>query len=218
MASGSSTSRISARTKSLPLQAAPPLLGTGGPPEDQEPGVLKSPLLDRLAKMIALVESHQSWLETITYQMCNMPYAEQSKHLGGPIGLLKMNSTRKAHENADEAEQNRDNRDQTQTGMGRIIENFNRTYKFDAILVSFCWHSPVYSPIWKEKILSLSAAAGFRVRTSGLQLHLLTLWSPGRRGRSAGRSRGPASHEEHAQGHAVDIEAYLPFAVNPKPA
>jgi len=97
--------------------------------------MLTSAFLCRLAKMIALVESHQSWLETITYQMCQMPYAQQSKHLGGPIGLLKMSSTRAAHEVADEAVQIWGGRGLTQTGMGRVIENFNRTYKFDAILV-----------------------------------------------------------------------------------
>jgi len=92
--------------------------------------------------MIALVESHQSWLETITYQMCNMPYAQQSKHLGGPVGLLKMSCTRAAHEVADEAVQIWGGRGLTQTGMGRVIENFNRTYKFDAILVC-----PPLSPV-----------------------------------------------------------------------
>lgn len=88
----------------------------------------------KLAKMIALVESHQSWLETITYQMCNMSYSDQSKHLGGPIGLLKMSCTRVAHEIADEAVQIWGGRGLTQSGMGRVIENFNRGYKFDAIL------------------------------------------------------------------------------------
>lgn len=86
--------------------------------------------------MIALVEAHQAWLETITYQMCHMPYSEQAKHLGGPIGLLKMSATRMAHEIADESVQIWGGRGLTQTGMGYIIENFNRTYKFDAILVS----------------------------------------------------------------------------------
>ncbi|KAI1345053.1 acyl-CoA dehydrogenase/oxidase [Xylariaceae sp. FL0016] len=88
----------------------------------------------KLAKMIALVESHQAWLESITYQMCNMPYKEQSKHLGGPIGLLKMSITRAAHEIADESMQIWGGRGLTQTGMGRFIEMFHRTYKFDAIL------------------------------------------------------------------------------------
>ncbi len=84
--------------------------------------------------MIALVEANQSWLETITYQMCNMPYSEQSKHLGGPVGLLKMSITRAAHEIADESVQIFGGRGLTQSGMGRVIEMFHRTYKFDAIL------------------------------------------------------------------------------------
>ncbi|KAG9255802.1 putative acyl-CoA dehydrogenase [Emericellopsis atlantica] len=88
----------------------------------------------KLAKMIALVESNQSWLESITHQMCNMPYTEQVRHLAGSIGLLKMSCTRAAHEIADESVQIWGGRGLTQTGMGRHIEMFNRTYKFDAIL------------------------------------------------------------------------------------
>lgn len=84
--------------------------------------------------MIALVEANQAWLETITYQMCNMPYKEQAKHLGGPIGLLKMSVTRAAHEIADESVQIFGGRGLTQSGMGRVIEMFHRTYKFDSIL------------------------------------------------------------------------------------
>jgi hypothetical protein len=40
--------------------------------------------------MIAKVEAVQSWLENITYQMTTMNYSEQSKHLAGPIALLKV--------------------------------------------------------------------------------------------------------------------------------
>ncbi|EGY13518.1 medium-chain specific acyl-CoA dehydrogenase [Verticillium dahliae VdLs.17] len=97
--------------------------------------LIEQPVIrQKLAKMIALTEANQSWLETITYQMCNMPYKEQSKHLGGPIGLLKMSTTRAAHEIADEAVQIWGGRGLTRTGMGRIIEGFNRGVKFDAIL------------------------------------------------------------------------------------
>ncbi|OIW23484.1 acyl-CoA dehydrogenase NM domain-like protein [Coniochaeta ligniaria NRRL 30616] len=88
----------------------------------------------KLAKMIALCEANQAWLEQITFQMCNMPYAQQAKFLGGPIALLKMSATRAAHEIADESVQIFGGRGLTQTGMGRVIENFNRGYKFDAIL------------------------------------------------------------------------------------
>lgn len=83
--------------------------------------------------MIALVEANQSWLETITYQMCHMPYRQQAKHLTGPIGLLKMSCTRAAHKIA-EAVQIWGGRALTQTGMGKHVEMFNRTYKFDSIL------------------------------------------------------------------------------------
>ncbi|XXH03894.1 hypothetical protein Hte_010302 [Hypoxylon texense] len=97
--------------------------------------LIEQPVIrQKLAKMIALVEANQSWLETITYQMCNMPYKQQAQHLGGPIGLLKMSITRAAHEVADEAVQIFGGRGLTQSGMGRTVEMFHRTYKFDAIL------------------------------------------------------------------------------------
>lgn len=88
----------------------------------------------KLARMIALVEANQAWLEQITYQMNGMSYKEQAKHLSGPIGLLKTYSTRSAHEIADNATNIFGGRGVTQTGMGRTIEAFHRTYKFDAIL------------------------------------------------------------------------------------
>ncbi|KAF2196514.1 acyl-CoA dehydrogenase family protein [Delitschia confertaspora ATCC 74209] len=88
----------------------------------------------KLAKMISLVEANQAWLEQIAYQMSNMTYSQQSKLLGGPIGLLKSFATRSAHEIADEAVNIFGGRGLTQSGMGRIVEQFHRTYKFDAIL------------------------------------------------------------------------------------
>jgi alkylation response protein AidB-like acyl-CoA dehydrogenase len=88
----------------------------------------------KLAKMISHCEANQAWLENITYQMTKMPYKQQSQHLAGPIGLLKMFATRSAHEIADEAVQIFGGRGITQSGMGRTIEMFHRTYKFDAIL------------------------------------------------------------------------------------
>jgi len=84
--------------------------------------------------MIAHVEANQAWIENITYQMCNMDHKQQAAHLGGPVGLLKMFATRSAHEIADEAVQIFGGRALTQTGMGRTVEMFHRTYKFDAIL------------------------------------------------------------------------------------
>lgn len=84
--------------------------------------------------MISLTESNQAWLESLAYQMNTMSYAQQSKALGGPIGLLKSHATRSAGEIAEMATNIFGGRGLTQTGMGRVVEMFNRTYKFDAIL------------------------------------------------------------------------------------
>lgn len=84
--------------------------------------------------MISLAEATQSYLETITYQMCNMSHEEQSQHMGGHIALFKMFVTRAAHEISDDAVSIFGGRALTKTGMGRNIEMFQRTYKFDAIL------------------------------------------------------------------------------------
>lgn len=58
--------------------------------------VFGKPLIDqpvirqKFAKMLAKVEASQAWLETLTYQMCQMDYKTQSKMLGGQMALLKM--------------------------------------------------------------------------------------------------------------------------------
>ncbi|KAK8197003.1 acyl-CoA dehydrogenase [Phyllosticta capitalensis] len=88
----------------------------------------------KLAKLISLVESGQAWLEQITEQMCHMSYEEQARHLGGPISLLKAFATRTTHECADEAVNIFGGRGLTQSGMGKVVEHFARTHKFDAIL------------------------------------------------------------------------------------
>ena len=66
--------------------------------------------------------------------MNNMSYAQQSKLLGGPIGLLKYHATRCAHEVADDGVNIFGGRGITASGMGRVVEQFHRTYKFDEIL------------------------------------------------------------------------------------
>ncbi|KAH7085298.1 acyl-CoA dehydrogenase family protein [Paraphoma chrysanthemicola] len=97
--------------------------------------LIEQPVMrQKLARMISHVEANQAWLEQIAYQMCHMSYAEQSKHLGGPIGLLKSYATRAAHEIADDAVNIFGGRGLTQSGMGRVVEMFHRGYKFDAIL------------------------------------------------------------------------------------
>lgn len=73
--------------------------------------VFGKPLLEqavirsKLAGMIARVESVQNWLENVTYQMCNMNYAQQSDLLAGQIGFLKMHATRTAQDTAADAVQ-----------------------------------------------------------------------------------------------------------------
>ena len=85
---------------------------------------------NKLASMISQLESVENWLENITFQMCNMPYSEQSVKLAGPIALLKYQCTRVAHHISDDACQIFGGRAITKTGMGRTIESFQRTYKF----------------------------------------------------------------------------------------
>lgn len=88
----------------------------------------------KLAYLLAQVQAAQAYLEHITYQMCNMTYKEQSKHLAGQIALLKAWITRVEHEVADDSVQIMGGRGLTASGLGQSIEAFNRTYKFDAVL------------------------------------------------------------------------------------
>ncbi|KAI9029866.1 acyl-CoA dehydrogenase/oxidase [Phycomyces nitens] len=89
---------------------------------------------NKLAGMISQLEAVDNWLENITYQMCNMSYDEQAIKLAGPIALLKYQCTRVAHNISDDACQIFGGRGITKTGMGRMVESFQRTYKFGAIL------------------------------------------------------------------------------------
>ncbi|KAI9275679.1 acyl-CoA dehydrogenase/oxidase [Phascolomyces articulosus] len=89
---------------------------------------------NKLAKMIASVESVHSWVENLTYQMCNMSYMEQALKLAGPLALCKYQCTRMLHDVSDDACQIFGGRAITKTGMGRNIETLQRTYKFTAIL------------------------------------------------------------------------------------
>ncbi|BEI91269.1 uncharacterized protein CcaverHIS019_0400890 [Cutaneotrichosporon cavernicola] len=97
--------------------------------------LLAQPVIrNKLAFMISKVEAMQAWLEQVTFQMTKMNYKQQSKHLAGQIAFLKMMSTRYATEIADDAVQILGGRGLTQSGMGKYVEQFQRTNKFDAIL------------------------------------------------------------------------------------
>ncbi|EMC93022.1 hypothetical protein BAUCODRAFT_270716 [Baudoinia panamericana UAMH 10762] len=99
-----------------------------------KPLITQPVIRQKIARMISLVESNQAWLEQITHQMNHMTYHQQSTLLSGPIALLKTFATRSAHEIADDATNIFGGRGLTQSGMGRVVEMFARTYKFDAIL------------------------------------------------------------------------------------
>lgn len=88
----------------------------------------------KLAEMIAAVESVHSLLEDVTYQMCKMNQDEINQYLAGPIALLKYKQTRAATLVSDNACQVWGGRALTGTGMGYIIEKFQKSFKFQAIL------------------------------------------------------------------------------------
>jgi len=88
----------------------------------------------KLANMIAQMESTYNWLENITYQMTTMTYKEQTRHLAGPLALLKLQSTRVALVVADDACQILGGRAITRTGMGNLVQRFASSVKFPAIL------------------------------------------------------------------------------------
>jgi len=88
----------------------------------------------KMAEMIAAVETCHSMLEDLTHQMCNLSTAEINRDLAGPIALLKYKQTRVATVVSDNACQIFGGRAITGTGMGFMIEKFQRSFKFQAIL------------------------------------------------------------------------------------
>lgn len=97
--------------------------------------LLAQPVIrNKLAHMLAQVEAVQNFIENITHQMNNMSHSDQVKYLAGPIALLKLQSTRTAQFIEDESCQIFGGRAITRTGMGQIIERFQRASKFGAIL------------------------------------------------------------------------------------
>ncbi|KAJ3277166.1 hypothetical protein HDV01_000218 [Terramyces sp. JEL0728] len=97
--------------------------------------LIQNPVIrHKLAMMVSKLESAHSWLENITYQMTLMNYQEQSVKLAGPIALLKIRSSRIAHDISDHACQIFGVDGLDQSGTGSKVEGFQRTYKFRAIL------------------------------------------------------------------------------------
>lgn len=87
----------------------------------------------KLAEMAAAVDAVHSMLEDITFQMQRMSVAEINSHLAGTIALLKYNMTRTATLVSDNACQIFGGRALTASGMGYLIERFQRSFKAVAI-------------------------------------------------------------------------------------
>lgn len=97
--------------------------------------LLAQPIVQqRLAKMTVEVEAASTALENLTFQMCQMDPIDQGEKLAPNAMLLKYYSTRVAQAVSDDAVNIFGGRAITSGGMGRLIERFNRTYKFAAIL------------------------------------------------------------------------------------
>lgn len=97
--------------------------------------LLNQPVVrQRLAKMTVEVEAMTSALEILTWQMNQMDPIEMGEKLAAKVSLLKYHSTRVAQDVSDDAVNIFGGRGITSGGMGRLVERFNRTYKFAAIL------------------------------------------------------------------------------------
>jgi len=88
----------------------------------------------KLGRMIAGVESLEGYMESITFQMANMDHMTMLTELGGPLALLKFQCTRTMTMVSDEACQIFGGRALTASGMGKNVENIQRTFKFASIL------------------------------------------------------------------------------------
>lgn len=98
-----------------------------------KPLITQPVIQGKIAEMAAQVEALTAWLDTVTYQMQNMPYKEQNDKLAGPIALLKYYSTRVSLMVNDHSAQIFGGRAITRDGMGQRVERFGRAVKYTAI-------------------------------------------------------------------------------------
>ena len=87
----------------------------------------------KLANMARMIESTHSWLEYVTYQRNKMIKIEQDFLLGGPIALLKAQSTQTLDYCAREASQIFGGLAYTRGGQGEKVERLYREVKAFAI-------------------------------------------------------------------------------------
>jgi alkylation response protein AidB-like acyl-CoA dehydrogenase len=88
---------------------------------------------NKLASAAAALESIQTYLEAITYDMCKAKGGAVGPRLAGPIAMLKYQSTRVAWKVADDCVQIFGGRGITRTGMGHKVEGFKNYAKYAAV-------------------------------------------------------------------------------------
>lgn len=88
---------------------------------------------NKLASAAATLESVQTFLEAVTYDMCKTPHGPHNDRLAGPIALLKYQSTRASYKVADDCVQIFGGRGITRTGMGARVEGFKNYCKYAAV-------------------------------------------------------------------------------------
>jgi len=97
--------------------------------------LMEQPVIrNKLARMIGAIESLEGYMESLTWQMSNMSHIAALTELGGPVAILKYQSTRIMTLVVDEAVQLFGGRALTASGMGKNVEMVQRTYKFASIL------------------------------------------------------------------------------------
>jgi alkylation response protein AidB-like acyl-CoA dehydrogenase len=99
-----------------------------------KPLVEQPVIRNKLAQMIGAIESLEGYMEAVTFQMANMDHDVAMTALGGPTAILKYQTTRIMTLVVDQAVQIFGGRALTASGMGKNVENIQRTYKFASIL------------------------------------------------------------------------------------
>lgn len=88
---------------------------------------------NKLASATTALESMQSYLETVTYDMCKTKGGAVGNRLSGPIAMLKYRATRASWSIADDCVQIFGGRGITRTGMGAKVESFKNYAKYAAV-------------------------------------------------------------------------------------
>eukprot|EP00933_Yihiella_yeosuensis_P034296 TRINITY_DN27795_c0_g2_i1.p1 TRINITY_DN27795_c0_g2~~TRINITY_DN27795_c0_g2_i1.p1 ORF type:complete len:546 (-),score=114.75 TRINITY_DN27795_c0_g2_i1:110-1660(-) len=88
---------------------------------------------NKLAQAVSALESVQSYNEAVTYDMCKTKDGPVNQRLGGPIAMLKYQTTRTAWNVADNCVQILGGRGITRTGMGAKVEGLKNFAKYAAV-------------------------------------------------------------------------------------